>query len=181
VCCVDPRLGARSVDGPADGAVAEHAVVREVPHVHLRGQSHLRQVLDAVAAVCRQRCVGLPQSSSLFSLLLSLLRRDGVVFVRCCARLSRLGVAVALAMPVATPCACAVQAVCLCVWVPACLSICLTVLCDVLCVAAGYPVPPAQRVSCTNCGSVAHKQHWNAFVVKSKTCPWCHAAQSPVF
>ena len=49
------------------------------------------------------------------------------------------------------------------------------------CIVSGYPVPPSQRVSCTNCGSVAHKQHWNAFVGKVKSCPWCHAAQNPVF
>ena len=48
-------------------------------------------------------------------------------------------------------------------------------------VCPGYPVPTAQKVNCTNCGSIAHKQHWNAFVVKTKACPWCHAPQSPVF
>lgn len=49
------------------------------------------------------------------------------------------------------------------------------------CVVSGYPVPASQRVTCTSCSSIAHKQHWNAFVVKSKACPWCHAPQTPVY
>ncbi len=57
---------------------------------------------------------------------------------------------------------------------PLCVGGCSFVLCT------GYPVPVAHRVTCTNCGSIAHKQHWNAFVTKTKSCPWCHAPQSPV-
>ena len=126
--CSGPRLGAGAVHGPASGPDPDHAQLREVPHVHLRGELDLRQVLHTEPAVCRVRCV--------------------------CGS--------------CWPCLCACEAhhgVC-CVYV---------------CVAAGYPVPSSQRVSCTNCGSVAHKQHWNAFVGKIKSCPWCHAAQTPVF
>merc|ERR1719240_2456995 len=44
------------------------------------------------------------------------------------------------------------------------------------CVVTGYPVSKRSRVECSNCGAAANRDDWNAYLLKSKVCPWCVAS-----
>merc|ERR1719428_1133753 len=49
------------------------------------------------------------------------------------------------------------------------------------CVVTGYPVLKRSRVECSNCGAAANRDDWNAYLLKSKVCPWCVVPQNPQY
>ncbi|KAJ3290304.1 hypothetical protein HK104_006864 [Borealophlyctis nickersoniae] len=48
------------------------------------------------------------------------------------------------------------------------------------CVVTGYPVL-RNKVKCSTCSRPANKDDWNKFVMIERVCPWCGAAQTPVY
>jgi len=47
------------------------------------------------------------------------------------------------------------------------------------CIVTGFPIPEMLRIDINN--STANKKDWNAFVEKSKTCPWTGQSASPQY
>ena len=47
------------------------------------------------------------------------------------------------------------------------------------CIVTGFPIHPADMLEVNN--SVANKRDWNAYVNKSKLCPWTGEEQQPLF
>ena len=43
----------------------------------------------------------------------------------------------------------------------------------------GYQIHPADMLEVNN--STANRRDWNAYVVKSKSCPWTGQAQNPLY
>eukprot|EP00605_Chrysophyceae_sp_TOSAG23-4_P002142 GSChrysophyteH1.ASY1.ANO1.2369.1 assembled CDS len=47
------------------------------------------------------------------------------------------------------------------------------------CIVSGFPVHPADMLEVNN--SLANRRDWNAYVGKSRVCPWTGAAQNPLY
>jgi intraflagellar transport protein 172 len=48
------------------------------------------------------------------------------------------------------------------------------------CVVTGWPVLRETKVQCTSCQKPANRDDWNAWIGKTKMCPWCNSAQNQV-
>ena len=47
------------------------------------------------------------------------------------------------------------------------------------CIVTGYPIYPADLLEVNQ--STANRKDWNAYVSKTKTCPWTGQPQTPLF
>ena len=47
------------------------------------------------------------------------------------------------------------------------------------CIVTGYPIHPADMLEVNN--STANRRDWNAYVVKTRSCPWTGQAQNPLY
>lgn len=47
------------------------------------------------------------------------------------------------------------------------------------CIVTGYQIHPADMLEVNN--STANRKDWNAYVVKTRTCPWTGQAQNPLY
>jgi intraflagellar transport protein 172 len=47
------------------------------------------------------------------------------------------------------------------------------------CIVTGYQIHPADLLEVNN--STANRRDWNAYVVKTRTCPWTGQVQNPLY